>query len=142
MNSKEYVKEITSFLCKVYVNPDQRIDIQLEVEDLKLDLDKSIASGLIINELLTNALKYAFPHSKSDRVHILFKQDEMKQAVLIVSDNGKGLSHNINIDAVETLGLKIVQMLAQDQLDGTFEIEQGDESLTFCIGFPLTDEEE
>ncbi len=142
LNIKEYVKHITTFLCKIYVNPDQPIDIQLEVEDLKLDLDKSIASGLIINELLTNALKYAFPHSKSDRVHILFKQDEMKQAVLIVSDNGKGLSHNINIDAVETLGLKIVQMLAQDQLDGTFEIEQGDESLTFCIGFPLTDEEE
>ena len=136
-----YVGQITSYLSKIYIDPNRPVHIDLDIDEISLDLDKSIACGLIINELVTNALKYAFADIEKREIHIRFKQEAPNRIFLAVSDTGTGLSESIDPDHIETLGLKIVQMLAQDQLDGNLSIVQG-ERLSFCIDFPLRDEEE
>lgn len=136
-----YVGQITSYLSKIYIDPNRPVHIDLDIDEICLDLDKSIACGLIINELVTNALKYAFTDIEKREIHIRFKQEAPNRIFLVVSDTGTGLSESIDPDHIETLGLKIVQMLAQDQLDGNLSIVQG-ERLSFCIDFPLRDEEE
>ena len=141
LDIRVYVGQITSYLSKIYIDPNRPVHIDLDIDEICLDLDKSIACGLIINELVTNALKYAFSDIEKREIHIRFKQETSNRIFLAVSDTGTGLSESIDPDHIETLGLKIVQMLAQDQLDGNLSIVQG-ERLSFCIDFPLMDEEE
>lgn len=141
LDIRVYVGQITSYLSKIYIDPNRPVHIDLDIDEICLDLDKSIACGLIINELVTNALKYAFTDIEKREIHIRFKQEAPNRIFLAVSDTGTGLSESIDPDHIETLGLKIVQMLAQDQLDGNLSIVQG-ERLSFCIDFPLKDEEE
>ena len=141
LDIRVYVGQITSYLSKIYIDPNRPVHIDLDIDEICLDLDKSIACGLIINELVTNALKYAFSDIEKREIHIRFKQETSNRIFLAVSDTGTGLSESIDPDHIETLGLKIVQMLAQDQLDGNLSIVQG-ERLSFCIDFPLRDEEE
>ena len=141
LDIRVYVGQITSYLSKIYIDPNRPVHIDLDSDEICRDLDKSIACGLIINELVTNALKYAFSDIEKREIHIRFKQETSNRIFLAVSDTGTGLSESIDPDHIETLGLKIVQMLAQDQLDGNLSIVQG-ERLSFCIDFPLRDEEE
>lgn len=138
---KDYLKQITRFLMKIYLKPESEIRIEMDVEDVKLSLDKSIACGLIINELVTNALKHAFDKKQAQgNITIIFKTISKNQIRLMVADNGKGLSDQKKTKDFESLGLKIVRMLAEDQLEGSFSVEQG-EQIVFEIQFPLTSKE-
>lgn len=136
LNIKDYVEQITRYLGKIYIKPDQPIDIDIDIKPFSLGLDASIACGLIINELITNALKYAFPDNTQGMVRISFHKQETGEAVLMVSDNGRGLPEDIQIETVSTLGLRIVKMLAEDQLDGILKVDRN-AVLTFYIEFPI-----
>lgn len=124
INFAEYIKTLTFNLYRSYVEIPNKIDLQFDVEDVLLDLDRAIPSGLILNELITNALKYAFPVSFTQKgiLKISLHEKGKHKVVMTIKDNGIGLPENLNIKNTKSLGLKLVTMLFESQLDGKIKI--------------------
>jgi len=135
-----YFGSIISYLERIYRLPDVWITIQRDIHPVKLGMDHSIACGLILNELVTNALKYAFAGMDNGVIRIRFIREAPNTAAFTVSDNGCGTPEMFDKDTTDSLGLQLVRMLAEDQLEGELTITRGTE-LEFTIRFPLTKEE-
>jgi len=130
----KYIQSLTAYLLHSYgVNP---AIINLEVDKgVFLDVDTVIACGLIVNELVSNSLKYAFPTStESDEIRIALQSNDDDQHTLIVADNGVGFPQNLDFCHTESLGLQLVCALA-DQLEGAIELYRRD-GTEFRITFP------
>jgi PAS domain S-box-containing protein len=112
---KEYIHSLSNHLFSSYVSS-SKIDLRITVENVLLDIDTAIPCSLIINELVTNSIKYAFPNSKKGRISIALNMRK-KEYVLIVADNGKGLPENFDYRKTESLGLQLVCALTE-QLHG------------------------
>lgn len=120
----EYTKALVNSLFRSYGADPVKIALRVEVDDVSLELDRAIPCGLIINELVSNALKYAFPEDREGEIRVTLgstKEDEFK---LTVSDNGAGMPEQIDFRNTETLGLHLVTILAEDQLYGNIELNR------------------
>jgi two-component sensor histidine kinase len=95
---------------------------------------------MVINELVTNSLKYAFPDSRKGQIFISLKEEVDHTLELVVSDNGVGIPENINFDNTSTLGIKLVSNLVRDQLGGKMELNRS-RGTTVRITFPRVKEE-
>ncbi len=130
-----YVRTITSYLFGVHRPTSGPVDLELKVQDVFLDINTAIPLGLILNELVSNALKYAFAGDEKERhwIRIGFQvaDDGM---VLEVGDNGDGLPDEVNWQMPRTLGLRLVRVLTE-QLRGRLELDRQD-GTTFRIAFP------
>jgi two-component sensor histidine kinase len=102
------------------VNPDH-ITLSLNIDDIKLNINTAIPCGLIINELVSNALKYAFTNRPKGTITIQLHADLDKRFTLLVRDNGVGLPMNLDFNSVQSLGLQLVNVLT-NQLEGTLEV--------------------
>lgn len=131
-----YFRQLVKHLYKIYVRQGKRIESKFLIEPVCLDMDASIACGLIVNELVTNALKYAFNGSPDGVIEIGIRKTNDQEIELSVSDNGVGLPDQISMEHGRSLGLKIVSMLAQDQLHGKITIER-ETGTRFYIRFPI-----
>lgn len=100
-----------------------------------LDIDKAIPCGLIINELATNSLKYAFHNEAGPEIHLTLVIDNEGMCVLDYGDNGEGFPESFDFSASETLGIRLVHMLVR-QLKGVISITNN-KGTHFCIRFPL-----
>ncbi|MGY8927738.1 MAG: sensor histidine kinase, partial [Flavobacteriales bacterium] len=98
------------------------VDLVLNVEKVLLNLDQAIPCGLIVNELFSNALKYAFEPNKTGSITIALTHNNKDEIRLIVKDNGKGLPNNFDFRKTESLGLQLVTTLVE-QIDGTVNCE-------------------
>ena len=116
----QYVGELVEYL-KDSFDIAQKIFFQLDIEPLWLDVTKVIPLGLILNEIITNAFKYAFPHSQEDKISIELKSEGDK-VMLIVADNGRGLPENYIHSINNSFGMTLMQGMAED-LEGNFIIE-------------------
>ncbi|WP_026836420.1 sensor histidine kinase [Limisalsivibrio acetivorans] len=118
----EYVTSLFNYLKETYHTTG--VQLRGRMERVFLSIDKAIPCGLIVNELLTNTLKYAFTEKEMDKiVHVsIFREDN--DVVLRIKDNGKGLPRDFNIDECESLGLQLVQNLTE-QLYGRLKILKG-----------------
>jgi hypothetical protein len=133
----EYLRELTVHLFRSYDAPARRLELVLDVEPVVLGLDRSIPSGIIVNELVSNALKYAFPDGTTGVITVRFRASGPGQAELSVIDNGVGLPEGFVVGSTDSLGLKLVTMLA-GQLGGTLSVGGGPGGGTvFTIGFPI-----
>jgi PAS domain S-box-containing protein len=130
----EYVKDLTARLCHSFSCTEETIGVELDVEDMTLDMDTSVPLGIIINELLTNALKYAHPDGGKGRLRVSLRSAEGRMLLLTVCDDGVGFPANVDYRSPSTLGLRIVNTLLS-QLHGTLELEKG-EGTTFTLRFP------
>ena len=129
-----YVKSISNYLLRSYIVTSGAIKLNLEIEDITLGLDHSIPCGLIINELVSNSLKHAFPKGREGEIKIALRTINDHEVELTVSDDGVGIPREIDMGNPETLGLELVQILAENQLDGTLELER-DGGTEFRIRF-------
>ncbi len=120
-----YIEKLVNNLVRTYQIDSKRINFVLNVENLTISLNKAVHFGLIINEILTNALKYAFPGRRNGTIKINFTKNEQEDYVLNVKDNGIGIPAEINTDAPETMGLKIIQTSAR-QLNSSFSLQRKD----------------
>ena len=124
INFKKYIESLTKTLFKSYVTDPSKILLEMKVENLPIGADLAIPCGLIINELATNAMKYAFDLSQNviGKIIISFNQINDREVELVVQDNGKGLPDNFSIDETESLGLRIVKLLVQ-QINGSIDFQ-------------------
>ena len=126
---EKYLRELVDELVAAYAVKNE-IDLELNIEDMVLDVDELVPIGLIINELVTNTLKYAFPGTGGGKIMIHMNTTPANMIRLEVSDNGKGYGDN---EGASGFGQRLVRSLAA-QLDATYEIEHEDGvRITFMI---------
>ncbi len=123
INFKEYLEHLVPDLFYSYGIKRGIIDLQIDVDNLQMDIDTAIPCGLIVNELVTNSLKYAFPGPESNGIVKVKLKKLGDKLELTISDNGRGLPDELNIETTETLGLKMVTILV-NQLKGTIELDR------------------
>lgn len=119
-NVQQYINNLTTYLFQLYKKDPKLILLEEDTDDLKLGIDTLMPLGLIINELITNSLKHAFPEETPGKIQLSLKSKK-DNLILKISDNGTGIPQTINIDHTKKLGLKIVNILTT-QLDGTLEL--------------------
>lgn len=119
INFKQYVEKLVYDILYSYGIKTGTIKTKLDIEDININIETAVPLGLIVNELLTNSVKYAFPQSEGT-INITLHSIKEK-IILIISDDGIGLPKNINIKNSETLGLQLVNNLVE-QIDGIIKI--------------------
>jgi PAS domain S-box-containing protein len=132
----DYIRSLIDFLGESYGVDRNRIRIEVEVEppELSLDIDTGIPCGLLINEMVTNALKYAFRGRQEGTIRIRMGLDALGHYILSVSDDGIGIPADFDPGTARTLGMKLVSGLV-DQLDGKLELTKSP-GTTLTIRFP------
>ncbi|MFO7446352.1 MAG: histidine kinase dimerization/phosphoacceptor domain -containing protein, partial [Ignavibacteriaceae bacterium] len=141
INFFEYVHGLLQHLNRSYKKTGLPVKTVIDMKEINLSLDTAISCGLIVNELVTNAYKYAFPpdwvsqHIQEDGLQIKIKMEKGKENkyILTVSNNGISIPENLDIKKVNSLGLKLVSSMVQ-QLDGSIEISR-DTGTQFKISF-------
>lgn len=130
----DYIQGLAMSLLTTYQIAPGTVTLRVDVEPVLLSLDQAIPCGLIINELVSNALKYAFPNNRPGEINIKLCQS-YEQLELTIQDNGVGLPQDLNWREPQTLGLSLVHALATEQLDGSFAVDLSEGS-RFDIRFP------
>ena len=138
----EYIRDLTNYLLRMYGTGTYRVRLIVNVEDVSLDIDTAIPCGLMVNELVSNSLKYAFPMGDRSldeqrefkaEISVDLRLDNDSNLILIVSDNGVGFPENLDFRETESLGLQLVNTLTE-QLDGSIELDRTG-GTTFKITF-------
>jgi PAS domain S-box-containing protein len=117
INFKEYIDSIVSNLFESY-GQKNNIKLDIDVENIPIKIDYAVPCGLIINELVTNSFKYAFPDGRQGIIKISVKSNDNNMIQLSIKDNGIGISKDMEIRNTKSLGLKLVTGLAESQLHG------------------------
>ena len=129
----EYVQSLVSHLSRAYGSASGSVAVRLNVQGVSLGVDQAISCGLIINELVSNSLKHAFPQGRQGAIWVTLDRGAGSY-VLAVGDDGAGLPADFSFSTAETLGLQLVRTLAE-QLDGTIEVDTK-RGTVFRITFP------
>ncbi len=127
INFGDYIANLTKYLFNSYVTDPERISLVLDVAPATLEIDQAIPFGLILNELVSNSLKYAFPGERRGEIVVRLRTEGDVGVVLLVKDDGVGLPPGLDFENTESLGLQLVTMLVR-QIRG--EIEPGNEGGT------------
>ena len=133
VNFSQYVENLAMYLVHSFRIDSERVQIQTRIGDIALDINTAIPCGLIINELITNALKHAFPEGRKGEIAISLGRTQDRGFLLEVSDDGVGFTERSGAGEPETLGIQMVSMLV-DQLDGSIRRESV-KGTTFRIAF-------
>ena len=150
LDFSSYLRKLIADLCRSYSTESSAIRVNLNVEKVFLGVDTAVSLGIIINELFTNSIKYAFPRGKGGEINVeLFGegtgeavnekeisgktpvpkipakgQDMNEQFTLIFADNGKGFPEDVDFRNTESLGLQLVNALV-NQIEGSIDLERG-----------------
>ena len=137
-NFKDYTEKlIAEILSSQQLNPGT-IKTELDIEDIEMNMETAIPCGLIINELITNSIKYAFPDKKG--TIIIELRSYLDELELIIADNGIGLPKNIYLKINETIGLQLVYSLVKE-LNGKLKLDMS-HGTEFKITFKKLEYEE
>ena len=120
----EYIRDLANGLFQSYGVKSGSIELIINVENVSLGIDHAIPCGLIINELITNSLKYAFPENKKGEIKVSLHLINENMVELAVSDNGMGIPCNVDFRKTESLGLRLVTILAENQLQGKIDLDR------------------
>jgi PAS domain S-box-containing protein len=130
----QYVTGLTTYLVRSYATASRSINLHVDVQDVSLGVDVAIPCGLIINELVSNCLKHAFPLGGEGNLTVSLRR-EGGSHLLRVEDNGTGLPGNIDLKKTESLGLQLVETLTT-QIGGTMAVTTAPgKGTTFTITF-------
>lgn len=122
VNFAEYISSLTKNLVHSYSTEIKNIKLLLNLKNVYLNLDASISCGLILNELISNSLKYAFPNNKAGIIFVNLSVKD-KLVNIEIGDNGIGINENLDIKKTPTLGLQLVNTLVE-QINGKIKVER------------------
>jgi two-component sensor histidine kinase/HAMP domain-containing protein len=122
VNFAEYSRNLATHLLSSY-GVSQKVALKVDSDDgISLGINSAIPCGLIINELVSNSLKYAFTGKQDGEIRIALRRKEDGRIKLMVADNGAGIPDKIDFRNTESLGLRLVNILSE-QLEGTLELD-------------------
>lgn len=130
-----FIRSFVPSLIQIYSTRRDQIALVMTIAEGGLPIDLAIPCGLIVNELVSNALKYAFPEGRNGTIRVGFARQQGQDAALSVEDDGIGLPEGFSFKGRRTLGMQLVQMLSR-QLGGTIAFDRADPT-RFQIQFPL-----
>ena len=133
---QEYCSDLVGQLVKTYYDEGSEIILINDVQKVLLDIDTVLPCGLIITELVTNSMKYAFNEERKGEIRVSFTMDDRGLATLAVSDNGIGLPDGFDPNKSDTMGMFIVRSLV-DQLKGAIQIDHELKGTRLIIAFPV-----
>lgn len=119
-----YIINLTNYLIASYKPHDSNISIEVNIDQISLGSKSSIYCGLIVTELVTNALKYAFTDENSGKITVTMHSTENDCLTLIVKDNGNGVPDDFNYRNTDSLGLQLVTMFTEENLNGKIELNR------------------
>lgn len=133
---KPYVEELTAFLMNSVVDSSRKINLNIDIPDLELGIDTAIPLGLLINETITNSLKYGFEGKSEGLIKIGLQKEAADENyyLLTISDDGVGFANEVNLKSTKSLGLKLIHNLAR-QLQGSVTKDESKEGTTYKIKF-------
>lgn len=131
---KPYVEELCEYLIRSIKGSSNTIDLKLDIADIKLSIDTVIPLGLIINETVTNALKYGFPEETTGQILIKLSSLKENKFELYLGDDGIGFPEDVNPKNSKSLGLKLIHNLSR-QLRGTIERDLASKGTFYRIHF-------
>ena len=155
LNFATYLQKLTEELFRCYNVGASEVKMVLDIEEnIFFDMDTAVPLGMIVNELVSNSLKHAFPDEKTGEIKIKLSREINEKSedsriedsneackstsyILVVSDNGVGMPESINLEDSDTLGLQLVTILV-DQLDGELDLDRNS-STKFTIKITVAD---
>jgi two-component sensor histidine kinase len=140
INVDNYIKGLADNLIGSYIEKAPMVTLNINAKDITLGIDAAIPCGLIINELISNSFKHAFPEDRKGEINITMKQSALEEETvydLIISDNGIGIPEALDIHKTDTLGLQLVTTLVEHQLQGELDLTRN-EGTKFHIRFRET----
>jgi PAS domain S-box-containing protein len=122
----EYVRELAAGLFDSYGADPFKTSLKIDAKEVLLGMDTAVPCGLIVNELVSNSLKHAFPQDwpKKRLIAIKLRRERDGLIRLTVADNGRGLPPDLDVRSTQSLGLHLVTMLTEDQLNGKLKLER------------------
>ncbi len=133
----EYIRSLATDLVQSYRANSGPVTLRINASDVFLSIDAAVPCGLIVNELVSNALKHAFPtradtsasdwNGKEDEICIDLRSDDENQVTLTIKDNGVGFPRELDFQTLDSLGLRLINTLV-DQLEGRLELNNSDGS--------------
>lgn len=133
----EYARELIRHMISSYSHRNSRISSRIDIQDIMLTINYAIPCGIIINEIVSNSMKYAFPHGIEGEIFVGMLDNGDGTITMTVGDNGVGVSGDLDISGEKTLGLSLVRILAHDQLDGKLSIST-EKGVVFKVDFAVT----
>jgi PAS domain S-box-containing protein len=135
IKAREYIQHLIEYLEGTYQTSNTKIEIKTDLENLFLNLDTAIPCGLIINELVSNCMKYAFNKNPIGKVLVSLQKLREDYLILKVTDNGNGIPKDVNPLDSPSLGLQLVNLLTK-QINGVLEIDSN-KGTRISISFPV-----
>lgn len=135
IDSTDYIENLVNDLFHSYCIDTSRIRLATSIAHIPMGFDAAIPCGIIINELMSNALKHAFPDGRDGTIRVELTHDN-GQVTLSVCDSGTGITAPVDFDTIKSLGLTLVRMMTQ-QLDGTVSVVVK-KGTCFKITFPFS----
>lgn len=126
LNLKEYIQGLVKLVRDTYGFIAGPIDFSVYGDDIQVLIDTAIPCGLIVNELITNSIKYAFPDKREGKIDICLDFSENKELIIEISDNGVGLPDGFDFNKDVNLGMKLVIDLVEHQLEGKIDFIRKD----------------
>ncbi|MBT3323326.1 MAG: hypothetical protein HN392_13660, partial [Anaerolineae bacterium] len=117
----EYLRGLSAQLMQSYSSQSRRIKMNVEIENISLGIDQAVTCGLIVNEIVTNSIKHAFPDYQEGEITIQLHNTPRKQVKLRIIDNGIGIPNSLSIENSSTLGMQIISLLTE-QIGGKVRI--------------------
>ena len=118
----DYVDNLIKNLLTIYGSGRGRVTIDQDIEAVSMDINKAVPCGLVVNELVTNTLKYAFPGDRQGRIHIRARNLDGDLVELEIKDNGVGIPEDLDWRQTDSLGLRLVKILTESQLKARVEL--------------------
>ena len=129
----EYLETLVASIQRSAGAHSSHVAFKLDCHAAALDIDRAVPCGLIVNELVTNAIKYAFPDGKRGTIELQLRVEE-QTLILSVRDDGIGMNPDLNWEQSDSIGLQLVSALTQ-QLEGEVELQSGNEGTIWTIRF-------
>jgi PAS domain S-box-containing protein len=120
----DYINDLTRYIFQFHKTVLNNVELKIDIENIWLGIDTAIPCGLIINELVSNSLKHAFPENRKGELRITLLKTDEGEIELTVSDNGIGIPEELDISSTKSLGLLLVNTLSKEQLQGKIELDR------------------
>lgn len=135
INFVDYCRGLVNELMSLHNISENKVFVNLNIQDISLPIEKAMPCGLILNELVTNSFKYAFPKNRKGKIIIDFSYDSLYNCILSVADTGIGIPKNIDVNTASSLGMFIIKSFTE-QLNGSMSLTNSNG--TICtINFQL-----